>query len=208
MRRDAIQKAMNDLEEAEIALAGMIEWTDFNFSKSSGNTVADNNKIYRAFTRNWHSFLYASARIFNALEKGARGNNSSEPWMGRVAHVRRNDELLRYIRQVSNCHDHGLIAITANQGIRAISVHPRVTIEPDGVTINLPEDFPVGTVFAQFLGPAVRLISVHDDLHDNTFAVPTEHLGEKLPDSDPITVARLAIEYFKCLINDAEELCR
>ncbi len=67
----------------------------------------------------------------------------------------------------------------------------------------LPVDGKLPTV--EIHNPHPKLVAVFDDRFGGEwYQPPYEHLGSKLPDSAPLTIARLLMKYVSNLVDEAE----
>jgi hypothetical protein len=98
----------------------------------------------------WWAFLLAADGIYSKLEQGAKGTSKSEPWFGKVKHLRKTDPLLLYIHQARNSDEHG-IEDSSFTAVGTTSIHPDVTITEgpnNTVNIKVAKMIPKGTPLA------------------------------------------------------------
>lgn len=196
MKRPAVEKARARLSRASESLS-LIEASD----------------SYESFQSAWTDLLIHLNSVYSILEQGSRGNGKSEAWFGRKKNERRTDPLLQYVHQARNSDEHGIEPITKLEpggigiGVAGESVHiERMTFDGRGnmnAIIN-PIDGKYPTV--RIRGPRATLIPVKNAQFGDTFHPPTEHLGEKLTDTSPTAVARLAYSHHAKVIEEAENL--
>lgn len=169
-------------------------------------------KSHDDFTDTWYTFLTASKNIYTILEQGAKSSPQSRQWFGERAAERRGDELLQYVYEARNDDEHGLEPVTTHDsGGLAIgvarpgfsnSITVNGTLGPGGVLHIqsndghpvLIEDIPPHTKLATIRARGGRLLGP-----------PSTHLGRKLPNSDPQTVAGAVIVYLSAMVQEAEE---
>lgn len=191
MDRTALRHAWDRLRRANGAYKRLVE----------AHTVADAEDA-------WSDFLMAASGVFAKLEKGAKGHPKAAPWYGTVKHERRTDPLLSYLHHARDADHHGIVGITkrAFKGARigAAPAGGRVyglAITDQGEVVHHPLNRGVAVdVAVDFV-----LTTVRDDLHGNTFAVPTTHLGHALPDQQPRTLAAAGLVYMDQLVRKASE---
>lgn len=186
---------------------------------------------YQTFADHWYSFLCAAKGIYTTLEQGAKATPQARQWFGAKNQTRKDDPLLRYVTEARNDDEHGLEESTEIQpsslkiGVAEpgelriygdqygnISVGAEVAFEFTNVAPTGPE-FPVITALdgmpmrSAFTPARIILKPVHD--RKNTpYLPPTTHLGRNLAGDSPMEVARLATEYLKALIEEAEGFCK
>ena len=132
-----------------------------------------------------------------------------------VAHkrlkARSDDPLLEYVFQARNSDTHGIEDVTqhwVNHNFTIAGAGPFSGINvPEGGSISdlvgiLPsgERIPIPTISSK----TVRLITVHDRKHGNSYEVPKTHFGEQLPDVlEPAYAAGMTLNYLKSLVQEA-----
>ena len=62
---------------------------------------------HTALAAHWSSFLVRANRVFTKLKQGAKSGPASRWWQD-VEHIRKDDELLRYILHARNADEHGI----------------------------------------------------------------------------------------------------
>ena len=150
----------------------------------------------------WWGFLLAADGIYSKLEQGANGNRKSEPWFGKVKHLRKTDPLLSYIHQARNSDEHG-IDDSSFTAVTATPTNPDVEIiqslDPNdptttNLTIKVSKTIPKGTAIAGLAtGVALRAVTNRGA----KFLVPTHHLGQQLKDNSVREVARAGLRYLE-----------
>jgi hypothetical protein len=173
---------------------------------------------FSQFEDAWAGILMASGVIYSKLEQGAKNNGKSAAWFGRLKHVRRTDELLRYIHHARNAEQHGI-----DNGAQPIARRVREVIAGDGYEIidskvgfdhgetsvrltETPKPGPIKINAKWTHLSAVRLTTVKDELHGDLYDPPTSHLGKPLSDRSPKAVAEAALAYLTALIHEASLL--
>jgi hypothetical protein len=187
MKPDAVIQARARLRKANTALRHM---------KAA--------KAPKTIEGHWGDFLIAAGGVYAKLEAGAEGPGKSSAWYGRVKHVRRKDELLRYIHHARNTEEHGLQVITGRS-------NSHVGLSPGAVVTFIAKDkhswdaiAHVGTI--TYPNDVVTLVRVFDAKHGDWFEPPTSHLGNDIADRSAVGVAALAVAYLESLIDKAATL--
>jgi hypothetical protein len=160
----------------------------------------------------WWTFLLAADGIYSKLEQGAKGNGKSEPWFGKVKHLRKTDPLLCYIHQARNSERHGIDDSSFTAVTATPTTHPDVEIiqslDPNNpttanLTIKVSKAIPARTPIAGLAsGIALRAVTNRGA----TFLVPTHHLGQQLKDNTMQEVARAGLRYLESLVDEADRL--
>lgn len=172
---------------------------------------------YTEFSDHWYVFLTAWKGIYTTLEQGAKASPQARQWFGAKQQERRKDNLLQYVYQARNDDEHGLntvtkldpghvaIGVKANPGENLNMIIDEIRFDANGVRVSSAKDFngnPIPT-FTEIRGAHPVLISVRDR-GGNTYAPPSMHLGKKLPDQEPLTIAEAAYAYASDLLSEAE----
>jgi hypothetical protein len=154
----------------------------------------------------WSAFLAASSTIYAKLEQGKKGFPKSEPWFGRIKHVRLSDPLLRYILVARNVDTHGLESVTSefkdNSFLKFNEVLPiKVVVPPDNGEAEGRE------LDAVIAGPTIKLAKVVCKKY-GAADPPDSHLGNPVPYGRdfPYQVAVVALAYLRSMIDEAAKL--
>lgn len=161
-------------------------------------------KDYAALEEAWSDFLMAAGGVYSKLEQGAKGCGASEGWFGRKKHDRKTDELLSYLHHARNADEHGIEPTTNHQqrvGIGGNGYVRRLVMEGSKV-IEFDADPGIHVVVEDF----AALVPAHDRRYGDSFNPPTQHLGQPIPDTSPIGVARLGLAYLEGLISEGGQL--
>jgi len=155
-------------------------------------------------------------RVYTKLEQGAKDNGRHKAWFGRKKHERRQDPLLRYIKNARDADEHGLDRITerASGGV-GINFPPgktKATVKRGSIGGGqIALEFEQPTEISVHAYPAsVKLIAVTN--YGDRYEAPIEHLGQPIlrvhPQAhpNPIPVAQLAISHLEKLIAEARNL--
>lgn len=172
-------------------------------------------KDYASTSRYWYEFPLASNDVFNVLDQGAKGSNKSESWLGKKKRERRVDPLLRYLHQARHVNEHGLGPVTEPQ-------LPKAVLVEDGKQVAAIENM-VGNkgTFRSLNDQPMDLEKVNEfRIYRETaklipvlnrgvqYDPPTEHMGSKIDDPAPMTVAvaKLMVQYLESMVAEAETL--
>lgn len=168
-------------------------------------------KNHDEFTDTWYTFLTAAKNIYTVLEQGAKVSPQSRQWFGARAAERRADDLLQYTYEARNDDEHGLEPISKHVpgsldiGVSrpgfSNSIRLNGTLGHGGTMVV--ESLDGKPVLIEQTMPHVQLTSIRAR-GGRVLAPPTTHLGNKLPDSSPKTVADAAIGYLSGMVDDAE----
>ncbi|WP_168727263.1 MULTISPECIES: hypothetical protein [Sphingomonas] len=162
----------------------------------------------------WTDFLVWSARIYNKLGKGSRGNNASENWYGLIKKERKDDPVLRYIHHARNTDEHGIERILSNDELREVYIYREngeiiqefstiggakiddLKMIIDGVPVPVP---------LERVEKVAKLVTVTDDVFGDSFDPPHEHFGRTIF-PEPKYVALAALDYMKYMVISADYL--
>ena len=165
-----------------------------------------------AFEREWSLFLSAINSVHEILKTSARSNAKCRQWMDiKDKNFIRKDPLLKYLLHARGVDFHGLES-GASPDVKGADYV--------GYVENFPMSFAIrdehGVVHHQGGGGAIqlagevtsfsfsyKLVPVTDERHGNVFDPPTFHLGLPVEDSKPTTVAKLALDYYSSLLEEA-----
>lgn len=161
--------------------------------------------------RAWQEYLSNIDAIYEKLRNGSKYNGASEGWYGRVKHIRKTDELLRYLHHARNADLHGLDQSVQHKFNAPIIETVKTAAEVDKskgeylLRINTGRPDQPWLIKAKF--PAtIKLIPVIDDRDKSVFPVPQSHLGQKLPTMKIPELAALALKFFEGVIAEAETI--
>ena len=187
-----------------------------NRLRSAGRALdaIENAKSYDDLSDSWYFFISAWKGIYTILEQGAKISPQSRQWFGAKKKVRRNDPLLQYIYQARNDDEHGLNTATelAPGYIRINVSKPgeggnlsvdEVRIDKGRITVRGAKRDDGKPVCHEIRGPHAVLVPVRDR-GGKTYAPPSMHMGHRLPDREPLTIAKAAYSYATALLSEAE----
>lgn len=189
MEPKAFSRAKDHLQSAQWQLEGM---------KKASNL--------RDLSQAWRGFLTDAQRLFLMLRK-ATEVGASKAWSDTLQRTRNQDDLLKYVHHARNADDHGMERVAEEQSGR-LGIAPgdgpahirTVTAIPGrGVSVEYSGARPA----VSWTPDAVVLLPVKD--RGVIYSVPTQHLGQRLPDAKAITAAETAYEYFAKAVEEAEK---
>lgn len=172
----------------------------------------------------WFRFLTAHSAIFEALKAGALDAGGSwSSWFGQIRGVRRRDPLLSYLHHARDCDYHGVAESSARTSARAtafigdipIMTISGATFDDDSTIEDLKAANPFANAKALVNGKDVplryvlqhqtlALIPVVDERFGDEFPPPRSHLGRDIDGTNPAEVSKLATNYTKRIISDAQ----
>jgi hypothetical protein len=167
------------------------------------------SRSFGEFESAWTDLLIALDDIHTTLEQGAKTNPQSRQWYGGKKNERRKDALLSYLHQARNADKHGIEPIASHKpgGVK-ISEGARPTfilktaVKDGKASLEL---HPVEGPGMEIIPPSAELIPVRFDRFGDVFEPPTQHLGSILPDTSPLTIARLGFKYHEELVQAASQ---
>jgi hypothetical protein len=157
----------------------------------------------------WRSFLQNANKVWTKLELVCKAPSPAQAWLGGHLRTRKTDMLLRYLKHARNSDEHTLTEIVSKQpgsiGIRGAPGTSGVYIKsmtinsgPQGTHIDY-EGSPIEIVQTV---PHVKLERVFD--RGSWYNPPTQHLGQRLSQADPVSIAVAGFEYLRVMIEEAE----
>lgn len=165
-----LTKARPELQDAKRALDAMLRSGDLD-----------------ELDRNWVDFLRHLERVWNKAY--AQLNSSSRKFQGwtergRMQKLRRQDPLVKYLRQARNADEHGIeeLAMKTAAGAMTVSSRRPATILVQPATYVLVPVTSRGVVYP----------------------VPTSHLDKPLASTDPVLLATLGIAFYERFLDFAE----
>ncbi|CAD6536543.1 hypothetical protein LMG27952_03163 [Paraburkholderia hiiakae] len=161
------------------------------------------------FENQWKEALGRLTRFWNKTQASLKGDSkfTNSPHVKRINVALRSDPLIQYLARARDVDEHLSDDITGrlDAGMRfefdlpdgnKVFMHaPTYTFE-DGTAI--PADV-VGASRSYFAPTEVYAQPVKH--RGKTYEPPVEHDGQKLPDTKPITMARMGIEFYSNFLN-------
>jgi len=199
MKAIGIQKASRRLAQAEGSLAKLAE--------------LENGLNVHAFEDEWFDFLVHLHSVPEILRTSAKSSPKARQWIdGRFKLEIRKDPLLRFLFQARGTDFHGIDCGTQphTEGAKYLGYEPNPPIQftlqaADGSTQTLGGGAIMLEGDVKSFTFSFRLCPVTDK-YGNTFDPPEEHNGQKLMSATPVSVAEIALEYYRTLLRGASEL--
>jgi hypothetical protein len=155
----------------------------------------------------WKSFLIHSKRVSTKLEQGAKTDGKSNAWWGRKVHERKTDPLLCYLWHSRNADEHTLQEIAELKDLSVKQVEPSQEELDAFHEAMAKQPHPYAPLALLEIVPRhVKLLDVVDS--GRAYPVPQEHRGNKLDNTSPGAVAKLALNYLKEVLQEADGLAR
>lgn len=146
----------------------------------------------------WRHFLFEIDRVWNVAQAYYSRSPKWSGWHGPWRKVRERDELLSYLSQARNSHEHNGI-----NDVERIAPFTVLGIEAEvGSTSTDHLGRPTVNLQISFKWDRVELLPVTN--RNVTYAVPSSHKGTTLAKNDPISVAVLAVEHYEVFLQQAE----
>jgi hypothetical protein len=154
------------------------------------------------FREAWENFLSRIEKIWIKAERECQPvREAFERWQGSYKHTRRKDPLLAYVWHARNADQHTI------QPIAAVAIDFETLIPPGGTAV-IEIDRSLGRLRVagdvkevSATPPEYVLLPIVDS--GVRYPVPTAHLGSAMPKNDPLTVAHLALAFYKQFVADA-----
>jgi hypothetical protein len=171
--------------------------------------LIENASSFEEVERGWSDFLSNIHRVFLKLFIGAKQSklSSNKDWITNKENEREGDPLLKYINRARGADEHGLEEIVERKGTSTGIGGPGQSIMVSGTSGRK------GTLYVTSLDGTppvisrkffVQLKTVSD--RNGTYPVPTDHLGQPIPDATPLSIAQAATTYFNAMLLEAEKL--
>ena len=153
--------------------------------------------------QHWMAFLTELNRAFNKLQHGAKQGKSG-PWAGRIRHDLKTDELLCYLKNARDAHEHGVERVVSQEG----TAEPMLSGDPKfltSITIRFDDGSEMTAggpdrPFMKIVDFRLRLVPATN--HGRTYAPPTSHLGASLVSVTAEAIGELALTYLDSKIRE------
>jgi hypothetical protein len=194
MKRIAVAQARARLERARTAVAAI---------KAAEGAEGALDAIVSA----WADYLLAANSIFSKLEQGAKSNNKSKAWFGRIKNLRKTDDLLKYLHQARNVEEHGLNSSIQMSAPHLEFVSRDYRLPPERRGKDLLLRLPNGTLAKMTMPDRMSLTEIVDERFGDRFDPPRSHMGKPFPAKNKIyDAAALALDTIETFIQEAEAL--
>lgn len=178
-----------------------------------------NAQTFSQAEKAWLDFLGALERVWQKTEYNMQKNSRYKGWRGKYISLRRNDELLAYLKNARDAKEHTISEVAgikfsesgmAKLGIRGV----------DGNVTNL-WNFPSMKKFLEqseltndtvvhvepeeknmIKADLMKLNIVHN--RGISYSPPTKHLNKELHDTDSLSIAKLGLEFYKEFVKEVE----
>lgn len=166
---------------------------------------------YKEFEDLWERFLTDCNAFFDLLHVVTKSNQRARAWYGEKHRQRRNDPLLKYLWEARNSNEHSvadttelvpssyMIGIPGPGRSSSISISGTIGGPNENFTITSLDGLPVHSIIQPSYA-ALLPVTARDK---TIYPPPTSHLGNKLSDTTPRNVARLAVVYMDGTLAEA-----
>jgi hypothetical protein len=184
---DVLLRSKREIRAATAALRAMREATSFD-----------------AYAVGWQTFLDRLEKVWVKTERECQlFRNQFEPWQATFKALRKSDSLLRYLHQARHADQHSIQPT-------ACEIFGGFLLEiPPGGTVEVSLDKEKGQLkitgacrVTTGLPPGIALLSIEN--RGTRYDPPSEHLGEKLTATDPLTVAEKGLAFYEDFVSQAE----
>ena len=162
------------------------------------------------FEESWRRFLNATEKCWTKIGNAGKSLASEfQPWLGQYTALRREDELLCYLRHARNADQHTIQEVVEHRPGRYEFTIPG---GPGVVHIQSLRTGADGRVI-EYRGshaptiidepPRLELLRVRD--RGKWYAPPSKHRGVQIKDTSPLGVAETALAFYKELVESAEK---
>jgi len=185
-----IEKPWAQLEKAESFIKAM----------TSSQTLDE-------YEENWKEYFHSIERAWNKLTSHLKRSPKYQGWTerGRTEKLRRNDPLLSYLINARGAEEHSVADITKQES-GGIGVNPAFgnTLHINKLEINNGQMHidSVQPIKIEFIPGKVTLLPV--DNRGRNYPVPSSHLDKPVASSDPVTIAKLGVSFYRDYFRMAE----
>ncbi len=162
-------------------------------------------------TLEWESFLGAIERVWQKTEYSSVQSQNSryQPWRGKFVGERKKDPLLRYMKNARDAAHHTIEDYSpeitpASQSIGIGSSGGSVYIEKLHMSSGVITEYSGSHPLEYSYRPeSIRAVRVKNK--SKWYNVPQKHLGVKIDDDHPITLASLTLVYYMNFVKGCED---
>lgn len=163
---------------------------------------------FEEFEDAWQDFLGCLEKSWTKTERACQAfHNRFQPWQGRFKKRRKDDPLLRYLKHARNADEHTLQEIVEHHpGYRTInpaygnSLYIEHMELRDGQIVSYSGDKPL---IVRDYPARLELRRFQDS--GALYEPPAYHLGRRLQQRDPISVAESGLRFYTRFVEQAEE---
>lgn len=177
--------------------------------RSAEKAIADMKgaTCFEDYEAAWRVYLNCIEKCWTKVERGCQPyRDKFQPWQGLFARERRQDMLLKYLKQARDADNHSIQELAVHQpgGIEFRSVpgagshYIRRMVIQNGRIVEYDGDPMLATYYPSKVSAARVLNS------GNWYNPPTSHLGEKIDTQDPILLAEHGLAYYQSFLEAAE----
>ena len=160
----------------------------------------------RDLKSSWESFLFRLERAWERTEREVQKQlgRDAQSWLSANSKLRRNDPLLRYLKQARNAEAHALassvdadriISIADRLGRPFSLNNVKVSVEGQALVIDL-DSHDIGVDWTGRVEPSTpKLQSIVN--RGQKFDPPARHLGNVIHDQHPVAVATHGLNFYK-----------
>jgi hypothetical protein len=158
------------------------------------------------FESEWRQYLNAIEKLWQKVERCCQHERAAfQPWQGSYQRLRKNDMLLRYLKQARDADNHSI------QDVAEIQPRRRAYrfVSPQGGFIKRLE-FRNGEV-AHYEGDPMTVeetlphpVAVKVKNNGVWFNPPTSHLDQPVPNHHPVLLAELGIKFYGDYLREVE----
>jgi hypothetical protein len=150
------------------------------------------------YEKAWIDYLHYLDRAWKKLKDFSNVYKTGQKFVSNVGMLRKNDELLRYLKHARNSHEHSIREVVAVEAAKTTitggaggGTIQRGVIHGTGKTGGL-DSFNVDIKFHP-----EHLVVIPVTSCNNTYAVPTEHLGKSIATQLPHELARMGVNFYQ-----------
>lgn len=168
------------------------------------------SKDIEEYEEHWRGFLGHLNKIWVKLERECQPiRNKFEPWQGKYKKHRKDDELLRYLKEARDADEHTVEDIVQKEygsmGIKPAHQnnihHVERMIIDNGRLVHYEGD----PIKIEFIPARVTACSFTSS--GIKYDIPNKHMDKEINDpKNPLILAGLGLEFYKKLVNEAEKL--
>lgn len=167
-----------------------------------------------AFEVGWRNFLVSIANVWKKLKAAYKSHQAFNAWWTTFAPKCKDDPLLRYLTIARGSHEHSvadlvqLVPGRMTAGLNSADPSRPMTIRRLDMRGPQPiidgDNIRVTVQVTPARGALLRVTNDQDKKNPISCEPPTEHLGQHLADNDALTIARLALTFYRAAVAEAE----
>ena len=189
MTNDPLKQARAELTAAHKCIASMKSATDME-----------------SFEAEWRSFLNCLEKLWVKVERSCQPyKNAFQPWQGKYSALRKDDDLLRYLKAARHADNHSIQDVAKmNPGVETL----RFTNPQGGYIKHMT--ITNGRISAYEGDPMIHEVTppqpvVVEVVNSGvTFEPPKLHLGAPIPSLHPLLLAVLGLKFYSSFFQDVK----